>query len=78
MPLNLSIKNVPDELVERLRRRAAASHRSMQGELMAMLEEALTERGPLTPKEVLVRVREMGLETPDEAVQMIRADRDSR
>jgi plasmid stability protein len=78
MPLNLSIKNVPDELVERLRRRAAASHRSMQGELMAMLEEALTERGPLTPKEVLERVREMGLETPDEAVQMIRADRDSR
>ncbi|MCZ6478653.1 MAG: Arc family DNA-binding protein [Gemmatimonadetes bacterium] len=78
MPLNLSIKNVPDELVERLRRRAAASHRSMQGELIAMLEEALTERGPLTPKEVLERVREMGLETPDEAVQMIRADRDSR
>ncbi len=78
MPLNLSIKNVPDELVERLRRRAAASHRSMQGELMAMLEEALTERGPLTPKEVLERVREMGLETPDEAAQMIRADRDSR
>ncbi len=78
MPLNLSIKNVPDELVERLRRRAAASHRSMQGELMAMLEEALTERRPLTLQEVLNKVREMGLETPDEAVQMIRADRDSR
>jgi plasmid stability protein len=78
MPLNLSIKNVPDELVERLRRRAAASHRSMQGELMAMLEEALTERGPLTPKEVLERVREMGLETGDEAVEDIRHLRDSR
>ncbi len=78
MPLNQSIKNVPDELVERLRRRAAASHRSMQGELMAMLEEALTERRPLTLQEVLNKVREMGLETPDEAVQMIRADRDSR
>ncbi len=78
MPLNLSIKNVPDELVERLRRRAAASHRSMQGELMAMLEEALTERGPLTPQEVLEKVRELGLETPDEAVDDIRALRDSR
>jgi plasmid stability protein len=78
MPLNLSIKNVPDELVERLRRRAAASHRSMQGELMAMLEEALTERGPLTPKEVLERVHEMGLETGDEAVEDIRHLRDSR
>jgi len=78
MPVNLSIKNVPDELVERLRRRAAASHRSMQGELMEILEEALTKRGPLTPQDVLKRVREMGLETPDDAVQMIRADRDSR
>jgi hypothetical protein len=50
----------------------------MQGELMAMLEEALTERGPLTPKEVLERVREMGLETGDEAVEDIRHLRDSR
>jgi plasmid stability protein len=78
MPVNLSIKNVPDELVERLRRRAMASHRSMQGELMGILEEALTERRQLTLPEVLEKVRELGLETPDEAVQMIRADRDSR
>ena len=78
MPVNLSIKNVPDELVERLRRQAMASHRSMQGELMGILEEALTEKRPLTLLEVLEKVRELGLETPDEAVQMIRADRDSR
>ena len=37
MPLNLSIKNVPDELVERLRRRAKKHHCSLQGELMAFL-----------------------------------------
>lgn len=78
MPVNLSIKNVPDELAERLRRRAAASHRSMQGELMAILEEALSEPRRLTPREVLEKVREMGLETPDEGVRMIREDRDSR
>ena len=78
MPVNLSIKNVPDDLVERLRRRATASHRSMQGELMAILEEALTRRGPLTPQDVLRRIRQMGLETPDEAVEDIRHLRDSR
>lgn len=31
---NLSIKNVPDEVVKRLRARARANHRSLQGELL--------------------------------------------
>jgi plasmid stability protein len=78
VPVNLSIKNVPDELAERLRRRALASHRSMQGELMAILEEALREESPLTLQEVAKKVRELGLTTSDEAVQMIREDRDRR
>ena len=29
MPVNLSIKNVPDYVVERLRKRAARNHRSL-------------------------------------------------
>jgi plasmid stability protein len=41
MSVNLSIKGVPDELAERLRQRAARHHRSLQGELMALLEAAL-------------------------------------
>lgn len=41
MAVNLSIKNVPDALAERLRARALANHRSLQGELMAMLDRAL-------------------------------------
>lgn len=45
---------------------------------MAILEDALTERRPLTPLEILEKVRVLGLETPDEAVEMIRAERDSR
>jgi plasmid stability protein len=35
---NLSIKDVPDALAEKLRQRAARNHRSLQGELLAMLE----------------------------------------
>ena len=37
---NLSIKDVPDDLAERLRQRAARNHRSLQGELMAIIEQA--------------------------------------
>jgi plasmid stability protein len=40
---NLSIKSVPEELAEQLRRRAARNHRSLQGELMAILEAAVAE-----------------------------------
>lgn len=40
MPVTLTIKQVPDRVADKLRLRAAASHRSLQGELMAILEEA--------------------------------------
>ncbi|MHC4858883.1 MAG: FitA-like ribbon-helix-helix domain-containing protein, partial [Planctomycetota bacterium] len=73
-----SIKNVPNDLAEKLRRRAARAHRSLQGELVAILEAAVADDGPLTPAEVLARVRAMGLATPEEAVGMIREDRGSR
>lgn len=38
---NLSIKNVPGHLLDKLRDRAARHHRSIQGELMALLSDAL-------------------------------------
>jgi hypothetical protein len=44
MPVNLSIKNVPDVLAARLKLRAEANHRSLQGELMALIEGALVSR----------------------------------
>jgi len=78
VPVNLSIKNVPDHLAEALRLRAAASHRSMQGELMAILEHALDESRPLSPAAVLERVRELGLRTDAEAVDLLRQDRNER
>ena len=34
---NLSIKNVPEDVVERLRVRARAHHRSLQGELLDLV-----------------------------------------
>lgn len=34
---NLSIKNVPEDVVAQLRARAKTNHRSLQGELLAMI-----------------------------------------
>jgi len=78
MPINLSIKNAPDEIVERLRERAAKHHRSLQGELLAIIEEAVRQPTRLTPRDVLAEVRRLGLETPAEAAAIVRADRDDR
>lgn len=43
MPVNLSIKNVPDAIAARLRERAERNHRSLQGELMGILESAASD-----------------------------------
>jgi antitoxin FitA len=76
--MNISIKNVPDDLVLRLKERAARHHRSLQGELLQILEDAAQTRQRLTPAEVLARVRAMGISTPADSVEIIRADRDAR
>jgi plasmid stability protein len=78
MPVNLSVKNVPDELMDRLRRRAARHHRSLQGELMAIIEESVRSNEHLTPEKLLAQVRNLGLRTASESVEMIRTDRDAR
>lgn len=40
---NISIKDVPNQWAETLRQRAARNHRSLQGELMSILERAVLE-----------------------------------
>ena len=40
---NISIKDVPEQWAETLRQRAARNHRSLQGELMAIIERAVQE-----------------------------------
>jgi plasmid stability protein len=78
VPVSLSIKNAPDEMVKRLKERAQRHHRSLQGEVMAILEEAVGASRPLTPDEVLTNVRQLRLSTSREAAAMIRKDRDGR
>ena len=78
MPINLSIKNAPDDVVQRLRERAERHHRSLQGELMAICEAAVRDDRSATPAEILAEVRQLKLRTPSEAAAIVRADRDGR
>ena len=78
MPVNLSIKNAPEDVVQRLRSRAERHHRSLQGELMAIIEAAAHEERPSNPAAMLAEVRRLGLNTPSEAAAIVRADRDAR
>ena len=77
MPINLSIKNAPDDVVRRLRLRAKRRHRSLQGELLAIIEAAALSEQELSPAELLAEVRRLGLNTPADSAAIIRAERDS-
>ena len=78
MSLNLSIKAVPDSLVEKLRKRAEKNHRSLQGELITILEESLDQSQTLASDEAIRRLRQIGLKTRSESTKAIREDRNRR
>jgi len=78
MAQTFSIKAVPDDLATRLRQRASRNHRSLQGELLSILEAAVAEKSALTTIDVLARVAQLGVKTPSEAVAMQREDRGRR
>ena len=72
---SLSIKNVPNEVIERLRSRAQRNHRSLQGEVLSILEK---EAHQLSVAEFIEAAKRRNFGTPSESVAIIRADRDSR
>jgi plasmid stability protein len=73
--VTLSVKNVPDDLAKRLKARAARNHRSLQGELLAILSEA----GEVTTiQDLAALVKRLGLKTPSESAGMVRELRDRR
>ena len=76
MSVNLSIKDVPDELAEALRQRAQRNHRSLQGELMAMIESHAHER-PFKAVELWEAARTACVQ-PERVDRVDPRDRDSR
>jgi plasmid stability protein len=77
LPVNLSVKNAPDDLVAKLRARARRHHRSLQGELLAILEEAV---GPtkLSLDDAERRLRGLGFVTGDDSTAWVRELREAR
>ncbi|MBI5882496.1 MAG: Arc family DNA-binding protein [Elusimicrobia bacterium] len=70
------MKNVPEAVVERLRARAKRNHRSLQGELLAILEETISPT-KLSPEDVYNRTLNLGFKTGPEAIAIIRDARDA-
>ena len=54
----LTIKNIPDEIYRRLKAAAEGNHRSINGEVIACLDEALTLPNA-TAQEQLVHIRKL-------------------
>lgn len=77
--VSLTIRNIPGSVLARLRERAQRHRRSMQGEILSILETAVAD--PVVrmgPMEFLRHVQSLGVSTPSEAAEMIREDRDAR
>ena len=72
--VTLSVKNVPRDVARRLKARAARHHRSLQGELLAILTEA-SRTTSVSDLQALVRA--LHLSSPAESAAMIREDRDA-
>lgn len=78
MPKSLSIKNVPDELVEKLKASAKANHRSLNGEVIARLSHDPANDRKLTITELAARSRALGIRSPSSSAEIVREMRDER
>ena len=78
MTASLSIKNVPDDVVRRLRARAARNRRSLQGELLDLIERAADELPTISARNVYERIRKLNLPAGESSADIIRELRDGR
>ena len=84
---NLSIKNVPEPVAEKLRQNAAANNRSLQDELMALVCRAAEESAPTQVESGWMTIEQLRAEsqiaypepiaTGPFAVDIIRRQRDA-
>ncbi len=62
MATTITVKKIPQDLYEKLKNRADRNHRSINREIIAIFEEALTVRR-LDPEEILVSARTLRKKT---------------
>lgn len=75
---SLSIKNVPDEVVNRLRARAARNRRSLQGELLDVIERAADELPTVSARKIYEQIKKLNLPEGESSAEIIRETRDAR
>jgi len=80
MSVTLSIKNAPEAVVRLLERRAARHHRSLQGELLALVEAAAREEevGLLSAADLLDAARAAGVGSRGRSAALVRGMRGKR
>ena len=72
--VTLSVKNVPADLAKRLKQRAARNNRSLQGELLEILDQA---GHSMTFDDLAELAKRLGIKSDrNESTQWIREDRD--
>ena len=74
---SLSIKNVSGETLRGLRARADRNHRSLQQELLAIVESAAFADSELTVDDLAQHVSDLGLSTSVDLTAWIRELRDA-
>jgi plasmid stability protein len=55
---SITIKNIPDSIYERLKKHAAANRRSLNSEIIHLIEQAVTSQ-PVDPEVILERARQL-------------------
>lgn len=76
--VTLSIKNVPADVAEALRARARSNHRSIQGELLSIVEAAVRGPRPFRAFDLRREIAALGLTTPADSAAFVRETRDER
>ncbi len=74
---NLTIRNVDDHVVERLKKKAKDNNRSLEAELRELLKQAANRK---SPEELLAIADRIAAMTPDvpqtDSAELLREDRD--
>jgi hypothetical protein len=75
MPINLSIRNARDQSAQRLNQHTESHLSGPQDALPAIVDETVSPDWELRPAELLAKARNLGLHTPAESADIVRANR---
>jgi antitoxin FitA len=57
--VTITVKNIPEEIYERIKLQAKANRRSVNSEIIAIFEHAIQKRTPMDVNEILERARKV-------------------